>query len=76
MMRERVISKINRKSNILKLRFNPDIKSIYPMLDEFGYTFADYFIFKSTWDNEYYIECLDIDQNTEVNLTSNKILKS
>ena len=46
------------------------------MLDEFGYTFTDYFIFKSTWDNEYYIECLDIDQNTEVNLTSNKILKS
>jgi len=76
MMKERVISKINRKSNILKLRFNPDIKSIYPMLDEFGYTFTDYFIFKSTWDNEYYIECLDIDQNTEVNLTSNKILKS
>lgn len=76
MMKERVVSKINRKGNILKLRFNPDIKSIYPMLDEFGYTFTDYFIFKSTWDNEYYIECMDIDQNTEVNLTSNKILKS
>lgn len=62
-VRERVISKINRNSNILKLRSNPDIKSIYPMIDEFGYTISDYFIFKSTWDNEFYIECMDIDQN-------------
>ena len=62
-VKERIISKINRDSNILKLRFNPDIKSIYPMIDEFGYTISDYFIFKSTWDNEYYIECLNVDQN-------------
>ena len=26
------------------------------MLDEFGYTTSDFFIFKSTWDFEYYIE--------------------
>lgn len=74
-MKERVISKINRKDNILKLKFKPDVKSIYPMIDEFGYTFVDYFIFKSTWDDEYYIECLDIDQNLNI-VSTNKILKS
>lgn len=26
------------------------------MLDEFGYTTSDFFIFKSTWDFEYYLE--------------------
>lgn len=72
-MKERVISKINVKDNILKLRSNPDIRSIYPMLDEFGYTFTDYFIFKSTWDLEYYIECINIENVSE---SSNKILKS
>lgn len=75
-MKERILSKINRKSNILKLRFNPDIKSIYPMIDEFGYTFSDYFIFKSTWDYEYFIECLDVEQVQVVDLLSNKILKT
>jgi hypothetical protein len=73
--KERIISKINRKDNILKLRFNPDIKSIYPMLDEFGYTITDYFIFKSTWDYEYYLECLEVDQTDLINLSTNKILK-
>lgn len=73
MMKERIVSKINIKDNILKLRFNPDIRSIYPMIDEFGYTFLDYFIFKSTWDIEYYIECV----NSEIGGSniSNKILK-
>ena len=27
------------------------------MLDEFGYTVTDSFIFKSTWDNNYHILC-------------------
>ena len=27
------------------------------MIDEFGYTFVDFFIFKSTWDIEYHYEC-------------------
>ncbi len=55
-MKQRIISKINRKENILKLRNNDSIKSIYPMLDEFGYTVSDFFIFKSTWDFEYHLE--------------------
>ena len=54
-MRQRVMSKINPTSNILKLRNNKSYNSIYPMLDEFGYTFADFFIFKSTWDFEYHL---------------------
>jgi hypothetical protein len=55
-MKERVISKVNRKENILKLRNNDSYDSIYPMLDEFGYMVVDYFIFKSNWDLEFYYE--------------------
>ena len=56
-MKQRVISKINRKSNILKLRDDDGFKSVYPMVDEFGYTFLNFFIFKSSWDFNYHVEC-------------------
>ncbi len=56
-IKDRVISKINRKENILKLRNDKSNNSIYPMLDEFGYLTSDFMIFKSTWDFEYHIEC-------------------
>jgi len=75
MIKERVLSKVNRKGNILKFKSKPDIKSIYPMIDEFGYTFADYFMFKSTWDYEFFIECTDISQIEKLNVLSNKIIK-
>jgi hypothetical protein len=55
-MKQRVISKINRQENILKLRNNDTYDSVYPMLDEYGYMVADFFIFKSTWDYEYHLE--------------------
>jgi len=55
-VKQRIISKINRRGNILKLRNSDNLKSIYPMLDEFGYMVLDFFIFKSTWDLEYHIE--------------------
>lgn len=55
-LKQRVISKINRKENILKLKNNGTYDSIYPMLDEFGYMVVDFFIFKSTWDYEYHVE--------------------
>ena len=58
LIKQRIISKINRKENILKLRNNEDVESIFPMLDEFGYLTVDSFIFKSTWDYEYHIECI------------------
>lgn len=56
-MKHRVISKVNRKFNILKLRDKDNLKSIYPMVDEYGYTVSDFFIFKSSWDYLYHIEC-------------------
>ncbi len=55
-MKERKIGKINRDGSILKLKGNSDEKSIYPMLDEFGYSVYDFFIFSSTWDLKYYLE--------------------
>ncbi len=54
-MKERKIRKVNHKDYILKLYNSKDYKSIYPMLDEFGYTTMDSFIFKSTWDNNYHV---------------------
>lgn len=59
MIKERTVSKVNRKKNILKLKNNTDLKSIYPMLDEYGYHTISFFIFKSTWDFEYHIECVE-----------------
>jgi hypothetical protein len=55
-IKERKIRKVNLKESILRLIEKDDIKSIYPMVDEFGYTTTDFFIFKSTWDYEYHIE--------------------
>jgi hypothetical protein len=52
MMLERRVRKVNRIGSVLKLQTN----SIYPMLDEFGYTFMDFFIFRSTWDLGYHFE--------------------
>ena len=52
------MSKVNRNGNVLKLANSPNNKSIYPMLDEFGYNVQDFFIFKSTWDYEYHYECV------------------
>jgi hypothetical protein len=65
-MRQRIITKVNRKENILKLRNNDSLKSIYPMLDEFGYTVLDFFIFKSTWDYFYHVECLNLNINLPI----------
>jgi hypothetical protein len=50
---EIIISKVNRNDIVLKLR---NSKSIYPMLDEIGYTVTKRFIFKSSWDYTYYLE--------------------
>lgn len=61
-IRERIVSKVNRSQNILKLKNNPDKKSVYPMVDEFGYHVVDFFIFKSTWDYEYHYECVEVPQ--------------
>lgn len=54
LMLERRVRKINRVGSVLKLQK----KSIYPMIDEFGYTFMDFFIFRSTWDQGYHFESI------------------
>ena len=55
-MKERKFRKTNKLQSILKLKESKSLKSIYPILDEFGYSFMDFFIFKSTWDLKYHIE--------------------
>lgn len=70
LMKERIFSKVNRKKNILKFKNQKDVNSIYPMLDEYGYSYKDYFIFKSTWDNKYYIE---VDEQSTINDVFQKV---
>jgi len=65
---ERVISKINRKENVLKLSNTQNFKSIYPMLDEVGYHIVRSFIFKSTWDFKYYYECFKSTPSGKISL--------
>jgi hypothetical protein len=66
MVQERKIRKCNTKGSILKLRNIPDQQSIYVMLDEFGYTTSDFFIFKSTWDYEYHLQTIQNPLNRNI----------
>ena len=63
LVKQMVLSKVNRDGNTLKLKNSPNLKSIYPQLDEFGYFTKDMFIFKSNWDNAYFTECSPIINN-------------
>ena len=54
LMKERKVRKVNHNGSVLKLNNVKDEKSIYPMLEEFGYATVDTFIFKSTWDLNYH----------------------
>ena len=65
LMKERKVRKVNRKGNILRLGNINDEKSIYPMLDEFGYSIYDFFIFSSTWDLKYYLETISVSKNKD-----------
>lgn len=51
---EQKFSKVNPKGSILKLKRDRRNKSVYPMVDEYGYSSADMFVFKSTWDTKYF----------------------
>jgi hypothetical protein len=70
-MKERKFRKVNRIQSLLKLREVKDTKSIYPMIDEFGYSFLDFFIFKSTWDYEYSVETVLAKPNNPKNIINN-----
>ena len=74
MMKERKIRKINRKGSVLKLKEKNDIKSIYPMIDEFGYLVKDFFIFSSTWDYKYHIETIVLNTPPEIQILSPTIV--
>ena len=50
-----IFSKVNEKNDILKLKDTKEDKSVYPMVDEYGYQYDKRFIFKSSWDSDYYI---------------------
>jgi hypothetical protein len=55
-MDEIVYSKVNENGSVLKLKDVEGDKSVYPMIDEFGYSFDSIFIFKSNWDSDFYIK--------------------
>lgn len=65
-MKERKMRKCNLKGSVLKLKNEPDTQSIYPMIDEYGYTISDFFIFKSTWDYEYHVQTIQNPQNINI----------
>lgn len=71
LMLERRVRKINRTGSVLKLQKN----SIYPMLDEFGYTFMDFFIFRSTWDQGYHFESVATEERVGRHVENAKIWK-
>ena len=53
-IREFIFSKVNENKNILKINQERDT-SMYPIIDEYGYTYSSRFIFKSPWDREFFI---------------------
>jgi hypothetical protein len=71
--KEKIFRKVNRKESLLKLKDMIGAKSIYPMLDEFGYSFGDFSIFKSSWDFEYHVEINSIKKDDKVVETKEKV---
>jgi len=51
---ELIYSKVNE--NIDVLRYSPEKYHIYPTIDNYGYAYSDRFIFKSSWDKEFFIK--------------------
>ena len=72
-IKQRILSKVNKNGSVLKLKDNENYRSIYPMIDEFGYTYADFFMFKSTWDFEYHLETYI---SSDVPLSNNLFINS
>ena len=70
MIEEVIFSKVNHIISPLKLKDTDKDKSIYPMIDEFGYQFNSRFIFNSSWDNDFYV-ITNSDQNINKQVYSN-----
>jgi len=68
---ELLFSKVNRTSNPLKIN-DPDNKerSIYPMVDEYGYDFDARYIFSSNWEPTFHYESklIEVPQNDVSNI--------
>ncbi len=67
---ELIYSKINPTISPLKLKNTDKDKSIYPMVDEYGYQYSSRFIFNSSWDKDFYI-ITNTDQNVYKQAFSN-----
>lgn len=52
-MNELIYSKCNVESNILKIN-EGDGRSIYPMVDEYGYAYESTYLFSSNWEPNFY----------------------
>lgn len=79
LLKEYKIKKINHNGSVLKLRNMKDVKSIYPMVDEYIYTYKDLFIFKNSWDIKYNTMTLLYDfktKNIDNITTANNMLSS
>lgn len=64
---EFVFSKVNENKSILKI---DQSKDTYPMIDEYGYTYAERFVFKSPWDREFFTRTNSSVVNTASNNNS------
>jgi hypothetical protein len=67
---ELMFSKVNPKISPLKLKDTDKDKSIYPMVDEYGYQYSSRFIFNSSWDKDFYLITTS-DQNPNKQIFSN-----
>ena len=67
---ELIYSKVNPKTSPLKLKNNDQDRSIYPMVDEYGYQYSSRFIFNSNWDKDFYVITTP-DQNINKKVFSN-----
>ena len=67
---ELMFSKVNPNITPLKLKNTDKDKSIYPMVDEYGYQTYSRFIFSSSWDKDYYF-ITNSDQNINKMVFSN-----
>jgi hypothetical protein len=52
-LKEYKITKVNKIDSILKLKNSKENISIYPMIDEFGIAVVDWFIFKTTYSDDF-----------------------
>ena len=68
---EIMFSKVNTIISPLILKNTDKDKSIYPMVDEFGYQYGSRFIFNSSWDRDFYV-ITNSDQNVNKQVFSNQ----